>query len=50
MNDSGEITISKPEELLLLSAIINSGACSAGYSMAYKNVSSAYNANSGKVR
>ena len=51
LND-GVVTINTPEQLLLFSAIINSGACSAGYSLAYQSVtdSKAFNANSGKVR
>lgn len=46
------VNINKEEELLLLSAMINSGACSAGYSLSYKNVgdTNAYKADSGKVR
>lgn len=50
---SGNVQISSAEQLLVLSAIINSGACSAGYSLAYKNVPQSANfvtANSGKVR
>lgn len=31
----GQVTISTPEQLLLFSAIINSGACGAGYPLAY---------------
>ena len=44
--------IDKEEELLLLSAMINSGACNGGWSLAYKTGSdaNAYKANSGKVR
>ena len=46
------IEVDKEEQLLLLSAIINSGACSAGYSLSYKNVTdtNAYKEDSGKVR
>ncbi len=35
--DGGKVEISTPEQLLLFSAIINSGACSAGYSLAYSS-------------
>ena len=44
--------IDKEEELLLLSAMINSGACNGGWSLAYKTGTdaNAYKANSGKVR
>ena len=47
-----KVEVDKEEKLLLLSAIINSGACSAGYSLAYKNVddTDAYKSDSGKVR
>lgn len=46
------VAIDKREELLVLTAIINSGFCGAGYSLAYKSVSAsaAWNSNSGKVR
>lgn len=47
-----EVKIDKEEELLLLSAMINSGACNGGWSLAYKTGTdaNAYKANSGKVR
>ena len=47
-----QVEVDQEEELLLLSAIINSGACSAGYSLSYKNVggTDAFKADSGKVR
>ena len=47
-----EVKINKKEELLLLSAMINSGACNGGWSLAYKTGTdgNAYKANSGKVR
>lgn len=55
VNTSGsnvEVKIDKEEELLLLSAMINSGACNGGWSLAYKTGTdaNAYKANSGKVR
>lgn len=47
-----EVKIDKEEELLLLSVMINSGACNGGWSLAYKTGTdaNAYKANSGKVR
>lgn len=46
-----EVTIDREEELLLLSSIINSGFCSAGYSLSYqKQDSTPLIADSGKVR
>ncbi|MDY4834213.1 MAG: hypothetical protein SO181_03570 [Frisingicoccus sp.] len=55
VNTSGsnvEVKIDQAEELLLFSAMINSGACNGGWSLAYKTGTdaNAYKANSGKVR
>ena len=47
-----QVTLDEEEDLLLLSSIINSGACNGGWSLAYKTGTdgNAYKANSGKVR
>ena len=49
MDSAGNVEISSPEQLLILSAIINSGACSAGYSLAYKSNAKVRNADYSQI-